>query len=323
MSVDERFLDSLWDKTLEAVAKGNRSILIWGFTPECLSLLRRMEESGFDALVSGIVDPRRNIQGVQVGKIKVYDPAAISSMSVDTLIIAEDRDKEFALSEFARVDNRKPEVVMAGQRHLEFKDTQFDEIYSSCMVSSRAAGYRDMLVHIYQSLVYIANQGLTGDLAEFGVYKAGTTVFLAKTIQKLQMKAKIFAFDTFGGFPERKSVLDLYSDSHDEFVDFEAVSAYTKSYPIELVKGDICNTYRKIEGIPLVFSFFDTDNFTPTNAALEMCYEQTVPGGILAFDHIYCDERWLYTVGERIAAIGFLKGRNVFNLHGTGIFIKR
>lgn len=322
MAVDEEFLTSIWNRTLEAIAQGSKSVLIWGFTPECLGLVSRMKDHGVGPLVSGIVDPRREVQGIQVGNVRVSSPELIRSLSVDTLVIAVDQDKELALTEFSRLDQRKPRVVMAGNRHLEFNDPLFQEIRSSCMVSSRAAGYQDMLAHIYQSIVYIAERGLKGSFVEFGVYKAGTTVFLAKTLQRLNVDSKIYAFDTFSGFPPKKSLLDLYSDQHDEFSDFEAISAYCSGYPIELIRGDIGETYRRLEGVPLVFTFFDTDNYTPTRMALEMCYEQTVRGGILAFDHFYCDERWLYTLGERIAVTEVLKGKDVFNLHRTGIFIK-
>ena len=322
MDFDEGFLTSIWNKTLEALAQGAKSILIWGFTPECLSFVSRMKDHGVDLLVSGIVDPRTEVQGIQVGNIRVSSPELIPSLSVDTLVIAVDQGKELALTEFSRLDQRTPRVVMAGNRHLEFNDPVFHEILSTCMVSSRAACYQGMLSHIYQSIVYIANRGLKGSFVEFGVYKAGTTVFLAKTLKTLKIDAKIYAFDTFSGFPPKKSVLDLYSDQHDEFSDFEAISAYCSGYSIELIRGDIAETYRQIEGIPLAFSFFDTDNYSPTKMALEMCYEQTVAGGVLAFDHFYCDERWLYTLGERIAVTEVMKGKDVFNLHGTGIFIK-
>ena len=322
MAIDEEFLTSIENGILEAVVQGSRSVLIWGFTPECLRLVKFMRDQGVDSLISGIVDHRTEVHGVQVANVQVTPPEVIPSLTIDTLVIATNQGKERALKEFSRIDNRLPRVVMAGNEHQEFDDPLFREILSSCMISSRAGGYRHMLAHIYQSIVYIADQGLKGSFVEFGVYKGGTTVFMAKTLQRLNIDSKIYAFDTFSGFPRRRSLLDLYSSSHDEFSDFESVSKYCSEYPIELIRGDICETYKQLEGVPLVFSFFDTDNYSPTQMALELCYEQTVSGGILAFDHLYCDERWLYTLGERMAVNEVLKGMRVFNLHGTGIFIR-
>ena len=322
MAIDEEFLTSIENGILEAVAQGSKSVLIWGFTPECLRLVKFMRDQGVDSLISGIVDQRTDTHGVQVGNVRVTPPEVIPSLAMDTLIIASNQGKERALKEFSRLDDRLPRVVMAGNGHQEFDDPRFREILSSCMISSRAGGYSHMLAHIYQSIVYIADQGLKGHFVEFGVYKGGTTVFMAKTLEGLNIDSKIYAFDTFSGFPRRRSLLDLYSSSHDEFSDFESVSKYCSGYPIELIRGDICETYKQLEGVPLVFSFFDTDNYSPTRMALELCYEQTVSGGILAFDHYYCDERWLYTLGERMAVTEMLKTMRVFNLHGTGIFVK-
>jgi len=72
----------------------------------------------------------------------------------------------------------------------------------------------------------------------------------------------------------------------------------------------------------LIKSSFDTDFYSPTRVALKMCYDQTVPGGVIAFNH-YFSEGGENTVGERIAAEEVLSGKPVFHLHGTGIFLIR
>jgi hypothetical protein len=99
------------------------------------------------------------------------------------------------------------------------------------------------------------------------------------------------------------------------------VKAYCAPYNIELVKGDIAETYLRVRDTPLALTFFDADNYSTARTALPLCYEQTVPGGILAFDH-YHSPNWVRTIGERIAIKEVLGTRSVFNLHGTGIFIK-
>lgn len=319
---DTAFCDDLWTSTLHAVVSGRRTLLFWGFNEVCIELLSRLNARGLGDLVSGVVDTATHLQGTKIGPFTVLSPHLIPSLQVDTLVVTLNEEKEEALRGFASLDVRMPLVVIAGAKHLEFRDAVFRELLSSCMVSSRAWGYQHMLVHIYQSLVYIADRQLKGDVAEFGVYKAGTTVFIARTVKKLGLDARVFAFDTFTGFPGRRSLFDLYSDPHDEFVDFTSVENYCRPFNIELVRGDICETYGRIEEVPLVLSFFDTDNYTPTRAALEMCYERTVPGGILAFDHYQCDSRWLYTLGERMAINEVMKDKHAFNLHGTGIFVK-
>jgi hypothetical protein len=269
-----------------------------------------------------IVDSDSARHGESVFGLVVRDPSVLQTVELDALVITLNEEKETPLREYPRLDSRRPKVIMAGAGHLEYANPLYSDVLSSCLVSSRAAGYRFMLVHIYQSLEYIKSRGLVGDIAEFGVYKGGTTVFIAKTLQRLDLHNRIHAFDTFEGFPGRKHFLDLYESGHDEFYDYQTVRDYCKPYDINLVKGDICETYRLLADVPLVLTFFDTDNYSPTRAALELCCDQTVPGGVLAFDHQYCDLRWLYTIGERIAATEVLDDRHFFNLHGTGIFLK-
>lgn len=297
-------------------------MLLWGYNDHTITLINRMENNDISNKICGVVDSNKDLEGCKIGKFSVLNPKSVSGLQFDTLVIVSDRDKEQILKQISLTDTRKPKIIMAGNGHLEFVDHMYRDILSSCVVPPRAFGYKNMLIHLYQSLVYIAKNGLEGNIAEFGVYRGGTTVFLAKVVEKLGIKAKILAFDTFQGFPEKKSVLDMYDDPHDEFFDFDTVTNYCKPFNIELVKGDISTTYHRIDKTPLVLSFFDTDNYSPTRDALEACYRQTVRGGIMAFDHYYCDERWLYTLGERMAASEFFKDKNMLNLYGTGVFLK-
>jgi predicted O-methyltransferase YrrM len=113
----------------------------------------------------------------------------------------------------------------------------------------------------------------------------------------------------------------MYRDEKCEFPDFETVKNYCSPYKIELVAGDIQQTCERLKDTDLALSFFDTDNYSATRKALEICLERTVPGGVLAFDH-YFSPTWEQTVGERIAAKQVLKDASLLNLHGTGIFLK-
>ena len=314
------FLESLWNQIF--LSKDKKSILFWGFNDFTIRLIKRMYSNNLSEKICGIIDSDEKLQGNKIENFTVLNPTSLSELQFDTLVVVSNKDKENILKTFSYMDHRKPKIIMAGIDHLDFTDSLYHDILSSSVVSPRAFGYKNMLIHLYQSLVFIAKNGLMGNIAEFGVYKGGTTVFLARVVEKLGIKAKIFAFDTFHGFPERKSVLDMYDDPHDEFFDFDAVVDYCRPFNIDLVKGDISQTYHRLEGIPLVLSFFDTDNYSPTKDALDLCYRQTVKGGIMAFDHYHCDERWLYTLGERIAVSDFFRDKNMLNLYGTGLFLK-
>ena len=316
--INNEFVDELWNQVGKIK---NSQILFWGEVDISRELISRINASNSENQICGIINFGDKNEK-QVKDELIIDIKKIQKIPFDIIVITSDKEKEMILRKFSKIDARKPRIIMAGVDHLGFRDKLYHETLDTSTISPRAFGYPNMLTHLYQSLLYIKKNNLEGDVAEFGVYKGGTAVFLARIIQSIGMKSQIFAFDTFHGFPKTRSVLDMYNDPHDEFFDYEEVAQYCRPFDIELIKGDINETYHRIKDTKLVLSFFDTDNYSPARNALELCYKQTVKGGILAFDHYYCDKRWIYTLGERIAAEDFLTDKNVINFYGTGIFIK-
>lgn len=315
------FVMSLINQTIEAISKGRRHVVIWGATVEGLQVLSYLVQNGFSSYISGFVDQRRSVQGQEFSGHKVISPEYLPNLKIDTLVVASDRHKELFIEEYIKWDKRFPDVIMSGNENYAFDDLIYYQLVKSCPIKSKAGGYPNMLIHLYQGLKYVVQNNLIGDVVEFGTYQGGTTVFIAKVLQHYECQKKIYSFDTFSGFPPPRSVLDVFKDSNFEFSDFETVSTYCSKYNIELVRGDIFETIKKLRNIPLSFSFFDTDNYSPTRVALELCFSQTIKGGILAFDHFY-SPGWNTTIGERIAIRQMLSDKSVLNLYGTGIFIK-
>lgn len=140
-------------------------------------------------------------------------------------------------------------------------------------------------------------------------------------MRQLGLSGRIYGFDTFSGFPPPASGLDLFSEAKYSVADFDTVRRYCEPYPIDLVRGDIVETHQMLRDVPLALCFFDADNYTPARAALPICAEQLVPGGVLAFDHYY-SPGWGRTIGEKIAADEVISSGDFFQLHGTGIFLK-
>lgn len=321
MSSSDELINYLINETLNAVSQGKRKLVLWGMDVAGLKILSTLNGSGLLPLVSALIDHRREAQGQTILGLKVRSPEQLSDVEIDTLIITSDKDKEHILETFSDLDTRTPKIIFAGNANYEFADSVFYEIAKSCPVKSKAGGYSNMLIHLYQCLKYIAERNIKGDIAEFGVYQGGTTVFMAKVLKYYQNNCRIYGFDTFRGFPPRKHLMDMYSDEKCEFPDYETVKRYCSPYNIELIVGDICETYTQLNNVDLALSFFDTDNYSATKQALKLCVERTVTGGVLAFDH-YFSPTWDKTIGERIAIRQVLTGMNVFNLHGTGIFLK-
>ena len=219
-------------------------------------------------------------------------------------MVAADAEKEDLLLAALPHIAGTPKVIVAGYGHLAFRDRAFEEEQAQLLVPSLANGYPHSLVHLYQCLANAVRLGLSGTVAEFGMFKGGTTMFLSRVIERLGASWPVIGFDTFGGFPPRRSPLDMYDHPGCVFTDLTAVQRYLDERNVEIVAGDITATCRRLEGEDLVLSFIDTDNYTSATAALEIAADRTVPGGAIVFDHFTGTDRFRYTLGERMARTG-------------------
>jgi O-methyltransferase len=241
----------------------------------------------------------------------------------DVLVVATDEDKEDLLLAALPFVQGTPKVLVAGYGHLAFRDPVYHEELAQLLVPSLANGYPNSLVHLYQCLANAARLDLRGVVAEFGMHKGGTTMFLSRVIERMGQDWPVIGFDTFGGFPERRSPLDMYDHPDCVYTGLPAVRRYLDERNIEIVPGDIVETCIRLDGEDLVLTFMDTDNYSPTQAALRIVQERTVVGGAIVFDHFTGVDRFRYTLGERIAGRVLLDDSRYFHLHGTGVFYRQ
>jgi len=295
---------------------------VLGLTRVTLRLLASLAPSGLSAAVEAIYAPQ-TLDARQPLRVPVRPFPALSEAQHGVLVVAADEEKEDLLRAALPFIQGAPKVIVAGYGHLAFRDPLFDEELTQLLVPSLANGYPLSLVHLYQCLANAARLGLRGVVAEFGMFKGGTTMFLSRVIKRLGAGWPVIGFDPFGGFPPRRSPLDMYDHPDCVFTDLAAVRRYLDGQDIEIVAGDITQTCKRLEGEDLVLSFIDTDNYTSASAALDVARERTVPGGAIVFDHFTGTGRFRYTLGERIAGRVLLDDPRYFHLHGTGVFYRQ
>lgn len=321
LSHTNNFINDILKKTISAIEERFSSFLILGFTADTVQLLYELRKKDLLPYIKGIVENRHNISAgnFDIPFFSYYD---LNNISYDAVIIPYNKEKEEVLITFMKYEKQITKIIISGNENYSFSDKAYNNILRSCSVKPKSGGYPNILVHIFQSIKYLSKNQKFGDVAEFGVYQGGTTVFIAKTLQYFNNPSKIYGFDTFTGFPPPKTSLDLFYEKKYQLTNYDTVKKYCLPYNIELVEGDILDTCDILKERRLSFVFFDTDNYSPTRKALDICVSQLIPGGILAFDHFYSPD-WLLTVGERIAAKQVLdQHENIVNLHGTGIFFK-
>jgi len=318
---DEDYAKLLEDTERELLAAAG-PIGVLGLTPVTLRLLASLAPSGLGRAVEAVYTPAAE-DACRPLSVPVRPFQALSEAKCGVLVVAADVEKEDLLCAALPFITGTPKVVVAGYGHLGFRDAAFDEELAQLLVPSLANGYPHSLVHLYQCLANAARLSLCGVVAEFGMFKGGTTMFLSRLIERLGQSWPVIGFDTFGGFPPRRSALDMYDHPGCVFTDLAAVRRYLDGRDIEIVSGDIADTCGRLEGEDLVLSFVDTDNYTPARAALDVVRERTVPGGAIVFDHFTGTSRFRYTLGERIAGHVLLDDPRWFHLHGTGVFYRQ
>jgi O-methyltransferase len=272
---------------------------------------------------------RSTVLSFSVGQMGIVEGRIVGSafllvqVSRQALVVAADDDKEDLLLGALPYVQGTPKVLVAGYGHLAFRDQVFHEELAQLLVPSLANGYPNSLVHLYQCLANAARLSLRGVVAEFGMYKGGTTMFLSRVIERMGQDWPVIGFDTFSGFPERRSPLDMYDHPDCVFTGLPSVQRYLGGRNIEIVPGDIVETCARLDGEDLVLTFMDTDNYSPAQAALKIVQERTVAGGAIVFDHFTGADRFRYTLGERIAGRVMLDDPRYFHLHGTGVFYRQ
>lgn len=313
----------LADDTVQELLAGPGTASVLGMTPVTLRLLASLADCGLRAAVTAVYAPKADSESTGPFGVPVRPLRFLSEDESRVLVVASDAEKEDLLLAALPFISATPKVIVAGYGHLAFRDPVFEEERAQLLVPSLANGYPYSLVHLYQCLRNAGRLGLSGAVAEFGMFKGGTTMFLARMIHRLGTGWPVIGFDTFGGFPPRRSPLDMYDHPGCVFTDQAAVRRYLDGYDIEIVAGDITRTCRRLEGEDLVLTFIDTDNYTPASVALGIVRERTVPGGAIVFDHFTGTDRFRYTLGERIAGRDLLDDPRWFHLHGTGVFYRQ
>lgn len=315
-------LNNLLDQIREELAKTVAwpTIGILGLTPTALRLLESLESLGALESVCGIYV--RDGTGSR-GSIPIKTLTQLRQDAPRLLIVASDKDKEILVAQSVDYLTPNTRLLISGFSHFRFVDPLFDGEVAKALIPSLANGYPNSLIHLYQCLKNAARLGLKGVVAEFGMFKGGTTMLLSRFIELLGQSWKVYGFDTFSGFPARCSPLDMYAHPDCVFLDESLVRRMFQGRNVEIISGDIVETVSQIKGMPVVLAFVDTDNYTPASAVLDVIQDQVVPGGAIVFDHFTGRNRFLYTLGERIAAKRLLEDVRYFNLHDSGVFIRQ
>lgn len=176
---------------------------------------------------------------------------------------------------------------------------------------------------LIEAVCYVEENSVHGDIVECGVWRGGSMVAAAKTLQHLNRRRRLWLYDTFSGMsPPTKEDATYYGIHADEVYDkvrsqkegsewckatLEDVvevmnrSGYDSSQ-VSYVKGKVEDTIPASLPERISILRLDTDFYESTKHELLHLYELVVPGGIVIIDD------YGYWKGARKAVDEFLEG---------------
>ena len=176
---------------------------------------------------------------------------------------------------------------------------------------------------IYQSLKYINDENIEGDIVECGVYNGNTMAFIGEINDELNLNKKIWGYDTFSGFVENsftdndidlKTRRKVENDSSDIYYSLNEVKKNIiqnnkKNFDKYIfIEGDILETLNNKDNYPNKISFLrlDTDIYKTTKKQLEILYDKLVQGGVLHIDD------YGLCPGVKTAVDNFFSNKNIW-----------
>jgi len=181
----------------------------------------------------------------------------------------------------------------------------------------------ERIAALRQAVEHVVRHEVPGDIVECGVWRGGSMMVVARTLQDLGVERRLHLFDTFEGMPPPEDVdRDMFGTSASDALardDRDTGHVWARAtledvrhnvgstgYPTRLVsyvQGRVEETIpaRAPERISLLR--LDTDWYESTRHELEHLYPRLAPGGILIIDDYGHWEGARKAVDEYVSAL--------------------
>jgi O-methyltransferase len=194
-----------------------------------------------------------------------------------------------------RVSELHPEIdiIHANQKkaYSEIQDTEFWKLFELAAPFSmvHATGF----YNLFQSLRYIRDNDIKGDLVECGCALGGVAIFMKLLLNEWAMRRTIYLFDTFVGPPVGSHDV-IYGgktlhwttpmSNHRAGTEQNIRDVVGSLDGFEIVEGFVENTLPKVHIGQLALLRLDTDFYESTKIEFEILYPKLAPGGVLIID---------------------------------------
>jgi hypothetical protein len=175
------------------------------------------------------------------------------------------------------------------RKHLDVRSLPtFGEVAQQTISEGRCLLYYDRLYTIYQCVEQSRRLTESPNFAEVGVFRGGTSRFIARAAAAVGLKATHYAVDTFEGHAAediRNGVDTRHKAGHLANTDFAQVSQYLSPHPnVKVTKGRIQDVADSLADKTFHFVHLDVDLYAPTVFGLKFFGDRLAVGGTIVVD---------------------------------------
>ncbi len=128
-----------------------------------------------------------------------------------------------------------------------------------------------------------------GDIIEFGCFKGGSAIFMAKVCSELGYDSQVWGLDTFGGMPPTDHAIDAHSAGDFADTDLESLMEFTTRSGLtnlHWVKGLFEDTTENVLGraSKIALAHIDCDIRSAVKYSYNLVKTHMVDGGYIVFD---------------------------------------
>lgn len=196
----------------------------------------------------------------------------------------------------------------------------FADLAAPVIAEQRTLLREDRLYTLWQAISQLG----TGDVVEVGVYRGGSSAFIAAALDTHGLPNRVVAVDTFEGHAVVDPDLDADHEVGVGFADVSVtdVRGYLAKHPrVKVIQGDIMEVAPQVEG-PVALVHLDVDVYRPTLFTLNHFADRLAPGAMMIVD----DYGFVTCPGSHQAVEEFVTGRSDFvRLHlltGQAVLVK-
>lgn len=144
-------------------------------------------------------------------------------------------------------------------------------------------------MNIFLILRFFLGRAQRGHIIEFGSYRGGNAIFMARVARELHPGVKVYALDSFAGMPATDKTVDAHNEGDFADVDLDELRAYVARIGLdnlEFAKGYFEDTAAGVleRAGSIALAHIDCDILPSVRYSYEAVKPHMADGGYLVFD---------------------------------------